>query len=136
MGGLALDKISGGALRALVSFPGAQILGGGIVALALANDVWCARNLARHGTTILPHRAATRLVTDGPFRWSRNPIYVSHVAIAFGLGLLIASPFTLLCTPLLAFGLQKLSIEPEERHLIRRFGDEYHAYMARARRWL
>jgi protein-S-isoprenylcysteine O-methyltransferase Ste14 len=136
LGGLALDRLSGGAFSALVSFPGAPILGGVIVALALANDAWCASVFARGKTTIMPHRAASHLATDGPFRWSRNPIYVSHVAVVLGLGLLLASPFTVLLTPLLAFGLQKLSVEPEEKHLTAKFGVEYRAYMARTRRWL
>jgi protein-S-isoprenylcysteine O-methyltransferase Ste14 len=134
--GLTLDWISGGALGGRIAFSGAKLLGGVIIALALANDAWCATIFARHGTTILPHRAAARLATDGPFRWSRNPIYVSHVAVVAGVALLLASPFTLLLTPLLGFGLQKLAIEPEERHLLAKFGKEYRAYMARTRRWL
>jgi protein-S-isoprenylcysteine O-methyltransferase Ste14 len=75
-------------------------------------------------------------VTEGPFRFSRNPIYVSHVALIFGLGLFLGSPFTLLLTPLLAIGLTKLAIEPEERHLLEKFGGDYRSYMARTRRWL
>lgn len=134
--GLALDRMSGGGLAKFLAFPGAQLLGGLIVALALVNDFWCALVLARHETTIMPHRAASRLVTEGPFRWSRNPIYVSHVAIVIGVALLISSPFVALLAPVLAFGLQKLAIEPEERHLLLKFGDDYRAYMARTRRWL
>lgn len=134
--GRGFDALSGGGFAGLVSFPGAQALGGVIVALALANDIWCARRFAHYETTILPHRVATRLVTDGPFKWSRNPIYVSHVALVLGLGLTLGSPFVVLLTPLLAFGLQKLSVEPEERRLAAKFGDAYAAYMARTRRWL
>jgi protein-S-isoprenylcysteine O-methyltransferase Ste14 len=136
LAGLALDAASGQALASLVAFPGAKLLGGAVVALALANDAWCAATFARHRTTILPHRAASHLATDGPFRWSRNPIYISHVAVVLGLGLLIGSPFTVLLTPLLALGLQKLAVEPEERHLLAKFGADYQAYMARTRRWL
>ncbi|PPD43210.1 MAG: isoprenylcysteine carboxyl methyltransferase [Methylocystis sp.] len=134
--GLALDRLSGGALAGLAKFPGAPYLGALVVLAAIANDIWCAAALARQKTTILPHRAASSLVTDGPFHWSRNPIYVSHVAVVLGLSLILGSPFTLLLTPLLAFGLQKLAVEPEERHLLSRFGDDYRAYMARTRRWL
>lgn len=134
--GGALDRLSGGEMSGLFAFPGAAALGGLLVALALANDLWCASVFARLGTTILPHRAASHLATDGPFRFSRNPIYVSHVTIVLGLGLLLGSPFTVLLTPLLAFGLQKLAVEPEERHLLGKFGDDYRAYMARTRRWL
>lgn len=136
LAGIALDHASGGALRGALAFPGATAAGGVLVALALANDLWCALIFQRRGTTIMPHRAASALATEGPFRWSRNPIYVSHVAVVLGVGLLIGSPFTILLAPLLAVGLQKLSIEPEERHLLRKFGDDYRAYMARTRRWL
>ncbi|MBM3551359.1 MAG: isoprenylcysteine carboxylmethyltransferase family protein [Alphaproteobacteria bacterium] len=134
--GLALDAATRVSLidRASSSLP--HLAGAAIVMLALANDVWCFRILSRHQTTILPHRAASCLVTEGPFRLSRNPIYVSHVALIFGLGLFLGSPFTLLLTPVLAFCLTKLAIEPEERHLLAKFGDHYRSYMARTRRWL
>jgi protein-S-isoprenylcysteine O-methyltransferase Ste14 len=134
--GLAVDRLDGGARAGIAGFPGAVWLGGAIVALALANDLWCAATFARHKTTILPHRAASHLATDGPFRFSRNPIYVSHVAVVAGLALVIGSPGALLLTPLLALALQKFAVEPEERHLLARFGDDYRAYMARTRRWL
>ena len=133
--GLALDAATGASLID-PSSPLPQLAGATIVVLALANDVWCFRILSRHQTTIMPHRAASFLVTEGPFRFSRNPIYVSHVALIFGLGLFLGSPFTLLLTPVLAFGLTKLAIEPEERHLLEKFGDDYRSYMARTRRWL
>lgn len=135
-GGAALDRLSGGALAGLAAFPGARFFGGVIVAMALANDVWCALSFRRVRTTIMPHRPASQLATEGPFRWSRNPIYISHVALVLGVALLTGSPFTLLLAPLVAIGLQKLSVEPEERHLLSKFGDEYRAYMARTRRWL
>jgi protein-S-isoprenylcysteine O-methyltransferase Ste14 len=134
--GQGLDRLTGGALSGLVAFPGAPLIGALVVALALANDVWCALTFARLKTTILPHRAASRLATEGPFRFSRNPIYVSHVAVVAGLGLLLGSPFVVLLTPFLAFALQKLSIEPEERHLRAKFGPDFSAYVARTRRWL
>jgi protein-S-isoprenylcysteine O-methyltransferase Ste14 len=134
--GLALDAATRTSLIDRASSSPPQIAGAVIVVLALANDVWCFRILAGHETTVMPHRAASFLVTEGPFRFSRNPIYVSHVALIFGLGLLLDSPFTLLLTPVLAFGLTKLAIQPEERHLLEKFGDDYRSYMARTRRWL
>lgn len=134
--GLALDAATRTSLVDRASSSTSQIAGAMIVVLALANDVWCFFILSRHETTVLPHRGASFLVTEGPFRFSRNPLYVSHVALIFGLGLFLASPFTLLLTPVLAWGLTKLAIEPEERHLLEKFGDDYRSYMARTRRWL
>lgn len=134
--GLALDAATHASLVDRASSSMTQGVGVVIVVLALANDIWCFRILSRRQTTIMPHRAASYLVTEGPFRFSRNPIYVSHVFLIFGLGLFLGSPFTLLLTPVLAFGLTKLAIEPEERHLLEKFGDDYRSYMARTRRWL
>lgn len=66
-------------------------LGGLIVALALVTGLRCASTLWRRGATALPQRPAARLVTEGPFRVSRNPIYISHTAFAAGLGLMLGS---------------------------------------------
>lgn len=116
--------------------PSARIAGGLVIALALANDVWCALLMRRQGTTMRPDRAVSSLVVAGPCRWSRNPIYVSHVALVAGLGLAFGSVWMILLTPALAFLLQRLAIEREERHLSQRFGAEFDAYVARTRRWL
>ena len=131
-GGLALDR-----LLPLTEVHGlAKPVGGIIVALALLSDIWCATVFRRRRTTIMPHRAVSALVTDGPYRWSRNPIYVSHVALTFGLGLLLGSPWIVLLTPALIWGLTTLAIVPEERHLSKKFGSTFAAYAARAPRWL
>lgn len=134
--GLGLDRMSGGAFRGLIDFSRAAPFAQIALMLALAIDFWSVWTLWRHRTTLMPHRAAAHLVTDGPFRYSRNPIYVAHVALVACMGVFMASPFTLLLTPLAAYGLQKLGVEPEERHLLSRFGNDYRAYMARTRRWL
>ncbi len=114
----------------------AHVAGALLVSLGLANDIWCALTLRRHKTTILPHRPVSTLVTSGPFRYSRNPIYVSELALTFGVGLLLRSPWMILLTPLLFFALIKLAIEPEERHLEKKFGAEFQQYVARTPRWL
>lgn len=132
-GGLVLDALGLEPSSWPQSARAAGIL---LILLALANDLWCARLMWRSGTTIRPDRAVARLVTEGPFRWSRNPIYVSHVALIAGLGLALASPGMLLLAPLVAVGLTRLAIAREERHLHRRFGRDYEAYVARTRRWL
>ena len=131
--GLALDR-----LLPLPALPFAHVrdAGAAVVVLALANDVWCGLTLRRRGTTFLPHRATTTLVTDGPYRYTRNPMYVSELALALGLALLLASPWLALSTPLLFFALTKLAIEPEERHLRAKFGAEFERYAAQTPRWL
>lgn len=126
------------AVFAAPEIPGwpAELAGAVLVALGLANDVWCALTLRRHDTTILPHRAVMRLVTSGPYRYSRNPIYISELALALGCGLLLRSPAILALTPLLFLALTKLAVEPEERHLRAKFGAAFEAFEARTPRWL
>ena len=134
--GLALGRIAGDATGSLLAGAIFQAAGGALVAAALTLDIWCARTLAQRETTILPHRAASSLVTEGPYRFSRNPIYIAHVTLVLGVGLILAAPFIVALTPLLALGLQKLAIEPEERHLREQFGVDFDAYVARTPRWL
>jgi len=134
--GLAMDAAARAAWSAFPDIGLALPVGVMIAIGALAIEFRCARTLARHETTILPHRAARMLVTNGPYRWSRNPIYLAHLALVFASGLIFASPFILALTPVLALAILKLAIEPEERHLMARFGDDYRAYLAQTPRWL
>lgn len=133
LAGLALDHLAPAPFlpRAPSRFVGAIV-----VALALANDVWCALTLRRHETTIAPHRAVTAMVTSGPYRRSRNPIYIAEIALTLGVALLIGSFWIALLAPVLFFALTKLAIEPEERHLRAKFGAEFERYAARTPRWL
>ncbi|GGK17592.1 methyltransferase family protein [Salinarimonas ramus] len=110
----------------------------GIVAIAagLGLDLWTAWTFSRARTTIMPHRGAKALVTWGPFRFSRNPIYVGNTLLTIGLGLVFDNLWLMALAFLAAFAVQKLAIEREEAHLARRFGAEWDAYAARVRRWI
>jgi protein-S-isoprenylcysteine O-methyltransferase Ste14 len=106
------------------------------VALGLAFMLWGAATFFRHRTAILPMRPAARLVTVGPYRYSRNPMYVGLTAAYVGLILLanILWPFVLL--PLVLLALTYAVIQREERYLSGAFDSEYRAYSARVRRWM
>lgn len=94
------------------------------------------RLFARLGTNIRTFDEPTLLVTHGPFRWTRNPMYLGFVALlaGFGVALGAASPLAL---PL-AFALiaDRWYIPFEEAALKAKFGEGYAAYAARTRRWL
>lgn len=87
-------------------------------------------------TTVIPFGRASSLVTHGPYRITRNPMYWSLVlAYLGGAGLLVSPwPLILLTVPLLI--LNRVVIPFEERRLREAFGREYEAYCARTRRWL
>jgi protein-S-isoprenylcysteine O-methyltransferase Ste14 len=88
------------------------------------------------GTTIRPDRAASQLVIAGPYRLSRNPMYVGLAAIYLGIAIGAQSLWALLLLPIVLGIIQRRVIEREEAFLERRFGAAYRDYKARVRRWL
>lgn len=110
----------------------------GIAAIvaALLLDIAAFRAFRKHQTTIMPHQGASRLITDGPFRYSRNPIYLGNFLLVGGLGLVFGIVWLVIAALLAAFLVQKLAIEREEAHLALKFGDAWQAYARQTPRWL
>ena len=113
-----------------------RVLGAMVALCAIALMAWAAVHMRRRAVNILPHRAATGLVTDGPFAWSRNPIYLADVLVVAGLGVFFANGWMVMAAVVLAVLLRELAAKREERHMAERFGDEWHAYARKVRRWL
>jgi protein-S-isoprenylcysteine O-methyltransferase Ste14 len=107
-----------------------------LICAGVALELVTALTFRRHRTTILPHRGATALITDGPFAKSRNPIYVGNTLLLLGAGLLFGIAWFIPAALAAAFTTQKLAIEREERHLAARFGKAWEDYAARTPRWL
>ena len=113
-----------------------QALGWLLVGVGLALFCWTLATFWRHRTTVNPYKAASRLCTGGPFRFSRNPIYVGDWFILAGAALLLQTAWPLLFAPLVWLALRYGVIRHEEAHLEAKFGDAYRDYRARVRRWL
>jgi protein-S-isoprenylcysteine O-methyltransferase Ste14 len=88
------------------------------------------------GTSVAPGKPATKLVTDGPYRVTRNPIYVGFVLIYFGVALVMTSLWLLLLLVPVLVILQNYVVLREEAYLEQKFGDEYRKYASRVPRWL
>ena len=116
-------------------FPGAFLAGGLLVAVALGLDLWAMLEMRRRRANILPHRAATALVTTGPFAWSRNPIYLANGLLLLGLSGLFDNAWLIVAAPVAAFATDRLAIRREERHLAALFGAAWSDYASRVRRW-
>jgi protein-S-isoprenylcysteine O-methyltransferase Ste14 len=114
----------------------ASLVGLGFGAAGIAIVVWAALTLRRHRTTILPHQGASVLVTDGPYRWRRHPIYIADVFLLFGFAELTRNVWFVLLAFAFAGLVTVLQIIPEEQHLEAKFGDAWRAYAARTRRWI
>ena len=107
--------------------------------LAAAFVVWNGWSLwlfARHETGLLPGDATTSMIESGPYRLSRNPLYVGLLALYLAIALLASSFWALVLFPTAAVLVLWGAILPEERFLESRFGEPYDDYRARVRRWL
>ena len=97
---------------------------------------WALWLFGRHQTGLLPGQAATAIIEEGPFRVSRNPLYLGLLALYLGLALLAPTVWGLVLFPAAVLLILYGAIRPEERYLHERFGARYDDYARRVRRWL
>lgn len=98
-------------------------------------DLWAAITLFRARTTILPHHSANRLVTHGPFRMTRNPIYVGNTLLIIGLAFAFGNAWLIAFGLLAAHFVDHLAIRREQAHLSSRLGSAWIDYAGRTPRW-
>jgi protein-S-isoprenylcysteine O-methyltransferase Ste14 len=111
-------------------------VGWGMVAVGLLLFVWTLVTFQRHHTTVNPYQGASSLATDGPFRFTRNPIYLGDWCIYAGAMSLLGTLWPIVFAPPVYLLIRYGVIRHEEAHLEARFGDEYLRFRARVRRWL
>lgn len=92
--------------------------------------------LRRTGQSENPWKPTTEIVDRGPFRFTRNPMYLQMVLGCIGFAIILGNPWILPLTPLCGWVLQRFAILPEEAYLERKFGETYRAYQRRVRRWI
>jgi protein-S-isoprenylcysteine O-methyltransferase Ste14 len=105
-----------------------------VAGIALA--VVAERRFKRAGTAVLPFAPSTALVEDGPFRFTRNPMYVGILLVLAGLFVLLGTLSPLLVIPPFFWLIRARFVVPEEAHMERHFGERYLDYKRRVRRWL
>ena len=94
------------------------------------------QQFARAGTPLDPYKPSQVMVTEGPYRFSRNPAYLGMTLTYAGISLLSNSPWTLVPLPAAVAVIDRGVIAREERYLERKFGTPYLEYKGRVRRWL
>ena len=116
--------------------PPAYASGAVLILIGMFLILWAVRLFLKAGTAIKPFEESTKMIVAGPYRWSRNPIYLGMVIILFGIGLALGTltPFAIL--PLFVWLIQKNFIAHEEAMLDKSFGAAYAEYKKRIRRWL
>ena len=109
------------------------------VALSLSSGalaLWAERVMKAAGTNVRPDRPALSIVKSGPYRLTRNPMYVSLCLLQLALGFLLNGWIPLLFAVVLAMVLHFGVVLREESYLEQKFGEQYLAFKRRVRRWL
>ena len=132
--GIAVDRLY--PLRFVpASVPGAWV-GGTIFAIALALAIWAIVTIRKAGTRVETYKPTTTIVVNGPYRFTRNPIYLGMVLGQIGLAIALDSLWLLATLVLFYLVIRYGVVAREEAYLEQKFGDVYLGYKARVRRWL
>ena len=107
-----------------------------IIASASVLALWSLKSMRQVGTTPNPMRPTTALSISGPYRFSRNPMYLGFVGISLGVALSANALWPLLSLPFIVVSIHHGVILHEERYLEARFGLPYQIFKCRVRRWL
>jgi len=112
-------------------------LGIALIVVAFIPALWAITLFRRAGTEVKPTSPTNRaLVTEGPYRFTRNPMYLGLVTLSLGIALLLGS-WPMLLAPIAMFATANwVHIPFEEEKMRRQFGATYEAYLTRVRRWL
>jgi protein-S-isoprenylcysteine O-methyltransferase Ste14 len=114
----------------------ANVLGGLSFILAVILAVLASRTMRQAGTNVNPSQPTTAIVSDGPFRFTRNPLYLSLTLLYSSISLLANALWPMLMLPIVLIIIERGVIAREERYLEDKFGEEYTHYKARVRRWI
>lgn len=113
-----------------------NVLAAVLIGIALVLFAWTLMTFWQQRTTVNPYKGASTLCTQGPFRYSRNPIYLADWLLLIAGCLLLHTWWPLLFSPLIWAAVRFGVIRNEERHLDARFGEAYRRYKAEVRRWM
>ena len=116
--------------------PASPAIGGTIIMFAITWLGWALLILMRAGNDPRPDKPDKAFVADGPFRFGRNPIYLSFVLIMAGVALSLGNLWLWLATLAILAVFDRYVVRREEAYLRTRFPDTYPAYAARIRRWV
>jgi protein-S-isoprenylcysteine O-methyltransferase Ste14 len=112
------------------------LLGLIFIAFGIIMNLWADSVLKKKQTTVKPHEIPIFLVTFGPYRLSRHPMYLGMASILFGLAILLGSLISFLFPIIFIILMEKLFIPVEENNMKKQFGKKYLEYMRKVRRWI
>ena len=107
-----------------------------LVAVGMVLNLWSDSLFKKRKTTVKPYELPGELLTSGPFRISRHPMYLGMAAILLGVAILLGTVITFVLPALFAILMEITFIPFEEKNLEEVFGEQYLAYRKRVRRWI
>jgi protein-S-isoprenylcysteine O-methyltransferase Ste14 len=134
--GFLLHKASPQVIATGSFVAGARILGWLLVFLWVGLNIWALVTFFRAHTSPNPRRPTTVLAFHGPYRFTRNPMYLSLAFLQVGVALVANALWPLLFAIPTLWVVRRVVIDREEVYLKKKFGQEYVAYLQRVRRWL
>lgn len=111
-------------------------LGAQLIAFGVLCAVPAFLAMRRAGTAVNPYRPTTAIVTDGPYRYTRNPLYLALALFYAGIASFANSTWAILLLPIALAIIHYGVIRREEKYLERKFGAEYLRYKNSVRRWI
>jgi protein-S-isoprenylcysteine O-methyltransferase Ste14 len=134
--GVLMNRVAPLPVSATVPPVARVVLAWAAIAAGLAGVIWAMSTFIRARTAIYPNEPARVIVSAGPYRFSRNPMYVSLATLTIGIALWLDSVWVLVLLPVALVALTRLVIRKEEAYLSSAFPEPYAAYCGRVRRWL
>ncbi|MBN2094589.1 MAG: isoprenylcysteine carboxylmethyltransferase family protein [Candidatus Aenigmarchaeota archaeon] len=119
-----------------VFYPPWNYIGAALILLGIILNLWSDQLFRKKQTTVKPHEVPSTLVTTGPFRISRHPMYLGMMLILLGTAVFLGSLSSLIAPAAFILITETWFIPMEERNLERKFGTDYSGYRKRVRRWI
>ncbi len=119
-----------------VGVPYGRVIGAVLVVAAFAFAFWARSEMVRARTNINPFKPALAIVSGGPFRFTRNPLYLSMTVVFVGVAMMLHAVAAVILLPVVLLVITFGVIRREETYLERKFGVQYSDYRRRVRRWL
>lgn len=112
------------------------IAGSALILLAVCLNTWAIATVINRRLAVKRQKFPNHLIMCGPFRYTRNPVYLGHTIMTIGFGLITLNPWFFVLAILAVIVITAFAIRRQERHLLSRFGVEFEKYCRSTTRWI
>ena len=106
------------------------------VSFGIMLNIWANSLFQLNNTTVKPYGIPTTMIHEGPYKFSRHPMYLGFVVVLLGVAILLGNVLALLAPLAMFFTIEKIFVPYEEKIMEEHFGEEYLEYKSRVRKWI